>query len=324
MDPVEAKIAGMICLGIGTLGVGLAPAWFSAHSQQWPLLLSSLLCFGGGVLFSTSLVHILPELREITEYAELLLCTGFFFLYVTDEIVHYFWSDNGKHQNRNHPIVSDPYRRNPKMMYGSIETLHENPRQPPPFSRGNSRNDVYAESCHVSHTEPCSNPQIGQWGLLIALSLHAILEGLAVGLEDKPSKVWLLVGAVASHKLVVGFCLGAELSSGPGNTACRHFSSIIIFTMGSVAGIGIGMVVTDVSTEWTETVQPILQGLAAGTLLYVTVCEVLPRERARWHNQTRRPSASLVQAAAMIFGFVLMTLITRYLGKEKYVIGDFY
>lgn len=129
--------------------------------------------------------------------------------------------------------------------------------------------------------------------------------------------MWLLVGAVASHKLVVGFCLGCELSSGPGNTACRHFTSIIIFTMGSVAGIGIGMIVTDVSAHWSDYIQPILQGLAAGTLLYVTVCEVLPRERARWHNQTRIRAASLVQFAAILTGFVLMTLITTFLGNNK-------
>lgn len=207
MDPTEAKIAGMICLGIGTLGVGLAPAWFSAHSQQWPLLLSCLLCFGGGVLFSTTLIHILPELRETTEYGELLLCVGFFVLYFIDEIVHYFWSDNERHTNRNqthsHVNFERGHSRTHSMSksknYGTVETgSHEiYSRQHgynPVLSRAGSRTDVYeverpTTSCHVSHTEPCNNPPIGQLGLLIALSIHAILEGLAVGLEDKVSKV---------------------------------------------------------------------------------------------------------------------------------------
>lgn len=208
MDPVEAKIAGMICLGIGTLGVGLAPAWFSTHSQQWPLLLSSLLCFGGGVLFSTSVVHILPELRAVTQYAELLLCAGFFLLYFTDEIVHYFWSDNGRHSHQ-----PDPYRYRPAPVkkYGSIEAVpimgNEIVRPTAPsFSRGNSRSDIFNEerriACHVSHTEPCNNPPIGQWGLLIALSLHAILEGLAVGLEDKPSKVFQVFRNIKTFRMV--------------------------------------------------------------------------------------------------------------------------
>lgn len=205
MDATEAKIAGMICLGIGSLGVGLAPAWFSANSQQWPFLLSCLLCFGGGVLFSTTLIHILPELRETTEYAELLLCVGFFVLYFIDEIVHYFWSDNDRHVNRNqghsHGFERGHSRHHSlnKKTYGAIENgSHEiYGRQLPynPFlSREGSRSNVFeverpTSSCHVSHTEPCSNPPIGQLGLLVALSLHAVLEGLAVGIEKKTSKV---------------------------------------------------------------------------------------------------------------------------------------
>lgn len=209
MNPVEAKIAGMICLGIGSLGVGLAPAWFSIHSQQWPLLLSCLLCFGGGVLFSTTMVHILPELREATTYAELLLCAGFFILYFIDEIVHYFWSDNDSHththSNHTHNQSQNQYERirsrshsmiKTKNNYGSVETgLHAGVEV---YNRQTgSRSEVYLDerpttSCHVSHTEPCNNPPIGQMGLLIALSLHAVLEGLAVGIEEKVSKVFII------------------------------------------------------------------------------------------------------------------------------------
>lgn len=48
----------------------------------------------------------------------------------------------------------------------------------------------------------------------------------------------------------------------------------------------------------------------------MTVCEVLPRERARWHNQTTCKGASLVQFLAVAVGFVTTTLITKYLGKS--------
>lgn len=72
-------------------------------------------------------------------------------------------------------------------------------------------------------------------------------------------QVWLLVGAVASHKLVVGFCLGVELSSGIRSTICKHFVAIAIFALGSVAGIGVGMTVTTLSNDWTSVIQPILQ-----------------------------------------------------------------
>jgi hypothetical protein len=54
---------------------------------------------------------------------------------------------------------------------------------------------------------------------LVALSVHAGLEGLSVGLGRDASDVWYLCGAVAAHKLVIAFCLGMEVRNASAN-AC--------------------------------------------------------------------------------------------------------
>ena len=46
---------------------------------------------------------------------------------------------------------------------------------------------------------------------VLALSLHAIFEGLAVGLGDDEEGVWVLFAAICSHKFVMSFCIGVEL-----------------------------------------------------------------------------------------------------------------
>lgn len=216
MDSIEAKVSGMISLGLGTLFVGLLPAWFSSHSRQWPLLLSSLLCFGGGVLFSTSMVHILPELREISANAELLFCAGFFILYLVDEFVHFCSSkdhhhplqqDIENHNNLSHSRAQGHYRSVSLSHgnYGSIESSNllaksesniysRQKSYNPALWKARSHNDVNLEEspsqiCHINHTEPCHDPPIGHMGLLLALSIHAVLEGLAIGLENSTSKV---------------------------------------------------------------------------------------------------------------------------------------
>lgn len=49
-----------------------------------------------------------------------------------------------------------------------------------------------SQLCHVMHQEPCqASPPMTNVGLLVALSIHSLLEGLAVGLEGLPSKVRL-------------------------------------------------------------------------------------------------------------------------------------
>lgn len=74
------------------------------------------------------------------------------------------------------------------------------------------------------------------------------------------------------------------------------------------------MVVSSVPNEVNNFVVPILQGLAGGTLLYVTVSEIIPRERARWHQQNDKRAAGLFQFIAVLCGFTSMTILSKYLG----------
>lgn len=48
----------------------------------------------------------------------------------------------------------------------------------------------------------------------------------------------------------------------------------------------------------------------------MTVSEVLPRERARWHERKR--GAGLAQFLSVAVGFALMYLTTKYLGELLY------
>ncbi|CAG9818383.1 unnamed protein product, partial [Phaedon cochleariae] len=342
MDTVQAKIFSIATLGVSSIIVGVLPNCFANQGRrQWPLFLSCLLCFGGGVLLSTALIHILPELRdsvpeEYRQYTEMVFCAGFFLLYMLDEIVHYFYGDsheaailhhnhgNGNNNERRHSITS-------KYSYGATErrallkgTNSRNPvDHPPPYNpsiyRARSDSVLFGEEapsqlCHVGHQEPCHAAPTSNIGLLAALSVHSLLEGMVVGLESRSDKVLLLLGAIASHKLVVSFCLGMELASNPSYTCRRHFVYILIFSLGSVGGIVGGMFVTNISNGIKTLLIPCLQGLAGGTLLYVTVSEVVPRERARWHKDHEKRSAGIIQFISVVVGFVMMTVLSKYLG----------
>ncbi|XP_055698723.1 zinc transporter ZIP3 isoform X2 [Phlebotomus papatasi] len=336
MSQDHTKILAMFVLGAGSFFIGMLPAWLSRRQQRnHPLLISVLLCFGAGVLLATSLVHMLPEVREkMPQWSEIILCVGFFIVYAVDELVHFFCGEaiqHRHHQERSDaernargipnyhataPVDSSAFGAAPST---SCETQSLLPR--PSTSIGHDaggvrecvQRDEVANSriCHVSHAEPCEETLTGHLGLLCALSLHSLLEGLAIGIQDSASKVILLVGAVAAHKYVVGFCLGVELSANSRSTVRSHFFAILIFAFGSVAGIGIGMGLVDLQSDWSATSVPILQGLAAGTLLYVTVCEVMPREKARWHQ--RRRSAGLAQFLAVIIGFIILTAMNMFI-----------
>lgn len=218
MDLKQTQIFSIVVLGAASILVGLLPACFANQGRrQWPLFLSSILCFGGGVLLSTSLCHILPEVKNsipenLKDYSELIFCLGFFVLYALDEIVHFFYGDT--HQinqlqntsNHSHSHSHDNGRRHSTSAnynYGTstftnerVPLLHKQKQPPynPSFYRTQSDSVLFYEEapsqlCHVGHQEPCHAAPTANLGLLVALTVHALLEGLVVGLERKSGKV---------------------------------------------------------------------------------------------------------------------------------------
>lgn len=155
-------------------------------------MLSSLLCFGAGVLLSTSLVHILPEVRRTAprnyqQYSEMVFCAGFFVLYLLDELVHFFYGESHETGTPHSPKDVRRHPANGRGRYGATErdSLVANP---PPYNPTFAEEGV-SQLCHVSHQEPCRGANASNFGLLVALSVHATLEGLVVGLEDSSGKV---------------------------------------------------------------------------------------------------------------------------------------
>ncbi|XP_039277824.1 zinc transporter ZIP1 [Nilaparvata lugens] len=144
---------------------------------------------------------------------------------------------------------------------------------------------------------------------ILALSFHAVFEGLAVGLEDSVSKVWYLFAAIATHKLVIAFCVGVELVS----SRTRLLLVVVyVATFAAVTplGIGIGIALSGQENASGESLLTVvLQGMAAGTLLYVVFFEVLQRERANTQSGG-------LQLIAIITGFLVMLGIQVLLGHE--------
>ncbi|KAG6798141.1 hypothetical protein HZU73_06610 [Apis mellifera caucasica] len=156
----------------------------------------------------------------------------------------------------------------------------------------------YHEHSHVTITKKKASIQ----GLLtvLALSFHAIFEGLAVGLEPSISSVIYLAAAIATHKLVISFCVGMELYVAGASTKTT-LGYLTIFSMVTPIGIAVGLALGHFKND-SENLGPtptILQGMAAGTLLYVVFFEVLARERAN-------EKSGLLQLTAIIIGFMLM------------------
>lgn len=392
MDQITvAKTFAMLVLGLGSFILGVVPLKLTKWWRKNPAtgspsggghshgghshggdsatgspVVSLLLCFGGGVLLFTTLLHLQPEVREGvsrlqqagqlpngqgTEHlGDLIFCAGFFMVFLVDEIVHSVldWCAAG-HTDRSsaEEVLHRSMSLRRRTMSIPRASLAGSPSSIPSVTGGTSIKELlhkesskekrYRSAAWESvasagsdelrnHNDQLSHQRFGGdaekqtkpdrtdsetgdehsfRGLfaVLALSFHEVFEGLAIGLEERVDNMWYLFIAVATHKLVIAFCIGLELAwSKTRKTVLVMY--VATFAIVTPVGIVIGMVLVQCGTGAGSVdgspgrVAVILQGLAAGTLLYVVFFEVLAR-----HKQS-----GFSHLLAIMFGFGILLM----------------
>lgn len=330
---IIAKAVAMCCLFTASFCVGLLPIklnkWFKwESSSNNKEIVSFLLCFGGGVLLCTTFIHLLPEVNENIKvliakgvfpdtrfnFAELLMCIGFFVMYFVEECVHVYLN---KREKSNELTT---FRRSLSIRRGEISSDIESLEASSTSSANlvkvdeehgiNPHANNHAGHSHIIVEDDTIVKSIRGLLVVLALSVHELFEGLAVGLESSSSMVWYMFGAVSAHKFVIAFCIGVELIS----TQIKQVLTVIyVFTFSVVSpmGIGIGIAVTADRENSTALASVVLQGLATGTLLYVVFFEILQKDK----------SSGLKRYCAVFIGFSIMFVLTIF---SKYFFTIFF
>lgn len=164
--------------------------------------------------------------------------------------------------------------------------------------------------------------------LLCALSLHSILEGLAVGVSANPTEVWSVTIAIVAHKGFAGYALGSSMVASQMNE--RHLLVLaFVFAFCSILGIAMGMVFeqivgggvdnnnedkdSQVNHSGGNAAIGIIQAMVAGTFLYVSIVEIglkellLCRESKLLGNKMCKKETAWSKLAAFFFGYVAMS-----------------
>ncbi|XP_017125722.2 zinc transporter ZIP3 [Drosophila elegans] len=320
-----AKIVAMVVLVVITVLCGSLPyvlnrcfEWTkkSPEETRSSAVVRCLLFFGGGVLICTTFLHMLPEVIEVVDalqvcgslaqtpfaLAEMLLCTGFFLMYALDELMSNLVRRHQRKLSRKESVASRAFERGRSIRHSVLLRSEENATreqevkemapQPPKDHHGHSH-------MPVASGEGSSARGLG---IILALSLHELFEGMAIGLEGSVSTVWFMFGAVAAHKLVLAFCVGMELlvARTRGSLAIVY---LVTFSIVTPIGIGVGLGISQqVAAGQPSLPSGILQGIACGTLLYVVFFEILTESHAGW-----RALIAAVAGFSLMFGLQILS-----------------
>jgi len=143
------------------------------------------------------------------------------------------------------------------------------------------------------------------WLFIIAISLHKLPEGLAVGVaysaEEFINPMSLVIG-IALHNIPEGLTMAISLVAAGEN---KLKSALIAFLIGLIQPLGafIGLMLIGVSAS----IIPLAMAMAGGTLLFVVINEILPETYG--YKDTEK------SAFAVFSGFIVMSYLFMALGE---------
>jgi zinc transporter 1/2/3 len=130
-------------------------------------------------------------------------------------------------------------------------------------------------SSNLEHKDHIFNPtsNITPYILLIALSIHGSIEGIALGVMNSLKDCSILFTAILLHKWAESFALGISFYKS-GTEKNNYIYMIFLFTLFGPLGIIIGMIFSDAGFL----IKGIMLGISGGTFIYVAASEIIVEE----------------------------------------------
>lgn len=346
MERWVAKLIALIIIFLVTFLGTLLPIkvtkYFERQGRYGLVLISYMMCFGGGVFFAIYLLHMSPDVHQIMNYAiirpnnitypltELIISAGFFVMLFMEKIIQKASKTSSPNEAEGKTTYVEAPKdggdapqqftngRRPSLQMALNTSLPllstDSPPTPPVQDNKKSSNngnvvmkphDFEIGHSHLGgHSDDHNMRMTRSLVLLMALSLHHVFEGMTVGLKHTEMGVWNMCIAIVSHEVVVGFSLGLQLLRSY-NTIKKVVVAALLCALMTPLGVIIGMSIMETGGEGNTSLDAangILQGLATGVFIYVTFFEILLGEIT--HHDT-----SMTKLLCLFLGFGSMALL---------------
>eukprot|EP01125_Pyxidicula_operculata_P010833 TRINITY_DN3562_c0_g1_i2.p1 TRINITY_DN3562_c0_g1~~TRINITY_DN3562_c0_g1_i2.p1 ORF type:complete len:261 (+),score=13.26 TRINITY_DN3562_c0_g1_i2:230-1012(+) len=151
--------------------------------------------------------------------------------------------------------------------------------------------------------------------LLIVLSIHAILEGIVLGLSEHEDAAVSLLVALLAHKPVETLTLGVLMTSNQVHKS-NYILFIVLLSIMSPLGVVIGMSVEGGVVSPAVTAS--LTALAAGSFLFISTTEIIAEE----FSSSKDAKGRLLRCFFLVLGVLLIVLINSFVGHDHSHGGD--
>ena len=161
---------------------------------------------------------------------------------------------------------------------------------------------------HVEHlAEHARGSLLSSILLLLALSLHSIFEGLAIGVASNTTQLTSITTAVLAHKAFAGYALGSAMVA----SAMKNLHFLIlcfVFSFCGIIGVFLGMILEDNVDPDNNVPIGIISSMVTGTFLYVSIVEIAMKELMT-HREDSSNTWDLLKLVAFFVGYLMMSFL---------------
>lgn len=158
---------------------------------------------------------------------------------------------------------------------------------------------MWIEKCLPHHIAKLNKNTIAPIFLISALSLHAIIEGYAIGIEHTFSGCLLIIIAVVSHKIFEAAAISLKLCASIFLSPKNRFLLFIVFAIMTPIGIVAGIMSNIYVTKDIYLLEAYSDAIAAGTFIYV----------ATMHKSHINEESQHISVILFILGIALMSVL---------------
>uniref|UniRef100_A0A914P7D2 Uncharacterized protein n=1 Tax=Panagrolaimus davidi TaxID=227884 RepID=A0A914P7D2_9BILA len=160
---------------------------------------------------------------------------------------------------------------------------------------------------HHHHILPGETGSIEYILLLIALSVHSIFEGIALGAQKELNGFMKFLLSVMIHEVLCSFAYGVSLSK-QRIPLKKAFGSILFLSFSLPIGILIMAWIGTFEALTALIFRFVLEGIAAGIFIYVASIEMLSTEIPHLPSKAGFVKAVIVVSGAAVFFFINLLL----------------
>ena len=130
------------------------------------------------------------------------------------------------------------------------------------------------EKCEIEQSESMFTQTRSALVFMAGVALHASLAGVSLGTQTERKAIFSIFVAIASHKSAAAFSVGTQFL----RCGVKDVKTMALFMLAFAAITPVGIVIGYFAESTSPAAAAVLEGISAGTFIYVGTIEVVGDE----------------------------------------------